>query len=104
MSDDTDEKPDGAGQIALPKRSPIPEGAAFAYVNDVTRHMGEPYVRSWLSAMTCQFSDGIIWTTDLVADTLRRDTENLIGKHGIVIRVDQQSREHFKRNTAQFVQ
>ncbi|HVY86229.1 MAG TPA: hypothetical protein VG943_13930 [Caulobacterales bacterium] len=76
-----------------------PVGRTAAFVRAVIAGKGRDFAKAWLSERTCQFEDCVIWTHDLGATRLIRLCGTLITEHRIVVRVDDESRAHFRRMT-----
>lgn len=91
-----------AGERTRPPRGnryAEPVGRTGAFVAAVRARRGDGYVRSWLSELTCQFENCVVWTHDMGAIQLNRDCDSEIVAHGVVIRVDAESRAHYRHAT-----
>jgi len=76
-----------------------PIGRTGRFVADVRAARGDGYVRSWLSSITCQFEDCVVWTSDSGVAHINRDCADAITAHGVVIRADDASRAHYIAGT-----
>lgn len=87
---------------ALPRlgtRTAQPVGRTAAFVAAAREALGQAFVTAWLSRITCQFEDCVIWTSDYGQSVLRRRCSGLIAAHNIAVKVDDQSRAHFTAST-----
>lgn len=66
-------------------RSHEPRGAVADFIAAAKAKHGEPFVRSWLSARTCRFTDTTIFTIALGRDTLTQYCEALLATHRITV-------------------
>lgn len=98
------EPPDGAGQIALPRRMGTPIGDTEALVNAIRASHGEAFVASWLTGRTCQFDASTIWTVETAKVALERACGAALECYGVRVRVDDQSRRHFAQQTYEIAQ
>lgn len=83
-------------------RRESPFGFTKSFVEEIEAIRGKPYVRFWLSAVTCQFAERTVWTSDLGVERLTQECGAIANKHGVSIRVDADSRRHFREATARF--
>lgn len=79
-------------------RYPRPVGRTEAFVEDVRAKHGEVFLKAWLNPKLCQFQDHAVWTSDLAVKRLNKVCGDLIKKHSIVIKADEESRAHFREN------
>lgn len=84
---------------------PLPEGAKLApegapvtaFVASVRAKFGDAYVKSWLSDVTCAFTENVVLTTNLGAERLNRDVGNIATECGVKIAYDPTVTERFLR-------
>lgn len=73
-----------------------------AYLDAVRETFGEPFIKSWLSPLTCQYQGKTIWTHPLGAERLTQRTNKLMEEFDVVIRSDKEAQDHFRRSTEHF--
>lgn len=84
-------------------RSKNPIGRTGAFVEAVRAVRGDAWVRSWLSPLTCQFEDCVVWTFETGRVTINAACSDLIAAHNIVIRADAESHAHYIAATDQII-
>lgn len=87
---------------AAAPRSDEPSQALTPYLEEVTKIYGAPFVKSWLSPLTCQFQGKTIWTHPLGRERLVERTSGLLEKHDVLVMTDAEARQHFRDSTAHF--
>lgn len=80
----------------LRRDAPFPSSPVFAFAAEVEALLGAPYAKSWLSSVTCQYTDDCVWTSDLGVERLGRECGEIAKKHGVEIKADAASRAHFR--------
>lgn len=86
-------------------QTPLPEGAKLApeggpvaeFVARVRAKFGDAYVKSWLSNITCAFTENVVLTTNLGSERLNRDVGNIATECGVKIAYDPGVTERFMR-------
>jgi hypothetical protein len=76
------------------RRSKLPHGRTYRFVEAVRAEKGEAFVVSWLTL--CQFTECVVWTNEDGRKRVNRECGDLIKQHGVVIRADEESRAFFQ--------
>lgn len=62
-----------------------PFGRTLAFVNDCMASHGPPFIRSYLTHRTCDFTEDAIFTMGFVAERLNQRAGGLLSKHGVKV-------------------
>lgn len=81
-------------------RTNEPSSSLKEFIEEVTRTHGEPFVKSWLSPLTCQYQGKTIWTHPFGAERLKERAGKLLERFDIVVCSDEEARTHFRNATA----
>lgn len=66
-------------------RANQPFGRTLAFVNDCMASHGPPFIRSYLTHRTCDFTEDSIFTMGFVAERLNQRAGGLLSKHGVKV-------------------
>jgi len=77
------------------ERSGNPRGKTAEFVAAVEKVRGRDFVKSWLSALVCDFTDDCIFTIGLGVDRLTAECSGLLVKHGVTVRQCNDVRDRF---------
>lgn len=69
------------------KRSLVPHGRTHAFVEAVANSHGHAYVKSWLSNLSCDFTDDTIFTLGVTFDRLNQTCDGHLRKHGVRLEI-----------------